>query len=39
MKDEKKFVKPEIEIVIFPKEDVIATSALAEWWEDAPVEQ
>ena len=39
MEKEKIFVKPELEIVEFPKEDVIMTSnALGEWWDDTPVE-
>ena len=37
---ENKFVKPELVIIEFPKEDVILTSVvLGEWWQDGPVEQ
>ena len=39
MKDEKVFVKPELEIIEFPKEDVIVTSVLVEWWADGVVDQ
>lgn len=41
MEKEKIFINPILEIITFPKEDVIATSGeiLGEWWEDGPVEQ
>ena len=38
MKENKKLIKPEADIIVFPNEDIIVTSPMSQLGEDDPEE-